>query len=30
MLCEWQADWDAMDLEARAAKMARQGVAMPT
>ena len=29
-LCEWQNDWDGMDLEGRARKMARQGVAMPT
>ncbi|MCR9221879.1 MAG: acyl-CoA synthetase [Alphaproteobacteria bacterium] len=27
-VCAWQDDWDDMDLEARAAKMARQGVAM--
>jgi fatty-acyl-CoA synthase len=29
-LCEWQSDWDPLDLEARAGRMARQGVAMPT
>jgi fatty-acyl-CoA synthase len=29
-LCEWQSEWDALDLEGRAGKMARQGVAMPT
>ncbi len=26
MLCEWQSDWDGLDQEGRAAKMARQGV----
>jgi len=30
LLCAWQADWDAMDLEARAGRMARQGVAYHT
>ncbi len=29
-LCEWQEAWDALPLEGRAAKMARQGVAYPT
>ncbi len=29
-LCAWQHDWDGLDLTARSAKMARQGVAMPT
>jgi fatty-acyl-CoA synthase len=29
-LCEWQSDWDTLDLEERAKKMARQGVPMPT
>lgn len=29
-LCAWQHDWDTLDLYARATKMARQGVAMPT
>jgi fatty-acyl-CoA synthase len=29
-LCQWQDDWSALDLPGRAAKMARQGVAMPT
>jgi fatty-acyl-CoA synthase len=29
-LCQWQEDWSALDLSGRAAKMARQGVAMPT
>jgi fatty-acyl-CoA synthase len=29
-VCAWQEDWDALPLEARAAKMARQGVAYPT
>jgi 3-(methylthio)propionyl---CoA ligase len=29
-LCAWQPDWAELDLEARAAKLARQGVAMPT
>ena len=29
-LCAWQHDWDGLDLSARSAKMARQGVAMPT
>jgi fatty-acyl-CoA synthase len=29
-LCAWQEDWDALPLEARASKMARQGVAYPT
>ncbi|MDM0117040.1 acyl-CoA synthetase [Variovorax sp. J22R133] len=29
-LCAWQHDWDDLDLTARAGKMARQGVAMPT
>lgn len=28
--CAWQADWDDMDLDARAAMMARQGVRYPT
>eukprot|EP00752_Nemacystus_decipiens_P000764 g764.t1 len=27
-VCAWQDEWDAMELEARAAKMARQGVRM--
>jgi len=26
MICSWQSEWDALDLEARAGKMARQGV----
>jgi len=30
LLCAWQADWDAMDPDARAARMARQGVAYHT
>jgi len=29
-LCAWQHDWDGLDLSGRSAKMARQGVAMPT
>jgi fatty-acyl-CoA synthase len=29
-LCEWQPEWGALDLAGRAAKMARQGVQMPT
>jgi fatty-acyl-CoA synthase len=29
-LCAWQEEWDALPLEARAGKMARQGVAYPT
>ncbi len=29
-LCAWQDDWDALDLEARARLMARQGVRYPT
>jgi fatty-acyl-CoA synthase len=29
-LCQWQDEWSALDLSGRAAKMARQGVAMPT
>lgn len=29
-LCAWQSGWDALPIEDRAAKMARQGVAMPT
>ena len=29
-LCAWQHDWDGLDLTQRAARMARQGVAMPT
>ncbi|MGJ7507444.1 acyl-CoA synthetase [Variovorax sp. GT1P44] len=29
-LCAWQHDWDGLDLGGRSAKMARQGVAMPT
>jgi fatty-acyl-CoA synthase len=29
-LCAWQHDWDGLDLTGRSAKMARQGVAMPT
>jgi fatty-acyl-CoA synthase len=29
-LCAWQRDWDGFDLTHKAAKMARQGVAMPT
>jgi fatty-acyl-CoA synthase len=29
-LCEWQTAWDTLDLEGRARRMARQGVAMPT
>ncbi len=28
--CAWQPDWDGLGLEARAAAMARQGVAYPT
>ena len=29
-LCAWQTDWDGLDLSARAALMARQGVQYPT
>ena len=29
-LCAWQHDWDGLDLSGRSAKMARQGVVMPT
>ncbi len=29
-VCAWQPDWDQLDPEARAARMARQGVAYPT
>ena len=29
-LCAWQEEWDALPLDGRAAKMARQGVAYPT
>jgi len=29
-LCAWQAEWDGLDLEARARLMARQGVRYPT
>jgi fatty-acyl-CoA synthase len=29
-LCAWQDDWDALPLPARAQRMARQGVPMPT
>jgi fatty-acyl-CoA synthase len=29
-LCAWQSDWEGLDLLGRSAKMARQGVAMPT
>jgi 3-(methylthio)propionyl---CoA ligase len=29
-LCAWQSAWDGLDLEARAAVMARQGVGYPT
>ncbi len=29
-LCAWQADWDGLELPARAERMARQGVAYPT
>jgi fatty-acyl-CoA synthase len=29
-LCQWQTDWEALDLDGRAAKMARQGVGHPT
>ena len=29
-LCEWQHDWDGLDLTQKAGRMARQGVAMPT
>jgi len=29
-VCAWQDDWDDLDLEARSAKMARQGVRYPT
>ncbi|MBI2527875.1 MAG: acyl-CoA synthetase [Candidatus Rokubacteria bacterium] len=29
-LCAWQADWEGLDLKARAEKMARQGVRYPT
>ena len=28
--CAWQDDWDGLDLEGRAARMARQGVRFPT
>jgi len=30
MVCEWQDEWNALDLPARAAKMARQGVRYTT
>jgi fatty-acyl-CoA synthase len=30
MLCAWQPEWDGLDLEERAAVMARQGVRYPT
>jgi fatty-acyl-CoA synthase len=29
-ICQWQDDWAALDLDGRAAKMARQGVGHPT
>ncbi|MBV8165516.1 MAG: acyl-CoA synthetase [Alphaproteobacteria bacterium] len=29
-ICQWQDDWAALDLDAKAAKMARQGVGHPT
>ncbi len=29
-LCAWQQDWDGLDLQARSAKMARQGVSLLT
>jgi fatty-acyl-CoA synthase len=29
-LCAWQEDWDALELDAKAAKVARQGVPYPT
>jgi len=29
-LCQWQSDWDALPMEQRALKNARQGVQMPT
>ena len=29
-LCQWQSDWDALPMEERALKTARQGVQMPT
>ncbi|NIR30940.1 MAG: acyl-CoA synthetase [Gammaproteobacteria bacterium] len=29
-VCAWQPDWDQLDLEGRAGRMARQGVAYPT
>jgi fatty-acyl-CoA synthase len=29
-LCQWQTDWNPLDLDGRAAKMARQGVGHPT
>ncbi len=29
-LCAWQEDWDGLDLQARSAKMARQGVSLLT
>ncbi len=29
-LCQWQESWEALDLSGRAARMARQGVPMPT
>jgi fatty-acyl-CoA synthase len=29
-LCEWQREWDGLDLQERSRHMARQGVAMPT
>ena len=29
-LCAWQAEWEGLDLKARAEKMARQGVRYPT
>jgi len=29
-ICAWQPQWDALDLDLRAEKMARQGVAFPT
>jgi len=30
LVCAWQDDWDGLPLEARAARMARQGVTYPT
>jgi fatty-acyl-CoA synthase len=29
-ICQWQTDWETLDLDGRAGRMARQGVAHPT